>query len=280
MVGIVAGEDYKPTVELMRFMTPFGVGHFSTPDDSLTHNRKPVYIDHWEDSVSWEQDITDLYPLLEGGAYVGIFIDTWTTEGYIASMTVDVDESGLAYDPLTRRHVEPLMNTVYYEGQTYPDIFARRDVSTDFEIPAGVRNVRLKYIVTGHGGHSGGDEFVEKRNIVSIDGKEVLNFIPWRSDCASFRRFNPATGVWLKERLASYIAKDGYSEKKVEEPLGSSDLSRSNWCPGSDVMPEEILLTDIAPGKHTFTVSIPEAAEIDGNKLNHWLVSAYLVWEK
>lgn len=179
MVGIVAGEDYKPTVELMRFMTPFGVGHFSAPDDSLTHNRKPVYIDHWEDSVSWEQDITDLYPLLEGGAYVGIFIDTWTTEGYIASMTVDVDESGLAYDPLTRRHVEPLMNTVYYEGQTYPDIFARRDVSTDFEIPAGVRNVRLKYIVTGHGGHSGGDEFVEKRNIVSIDGKEVLNFIPW-----------------------------------------------------------------------------------------------------
>ena len=52
----------------MRFMTPFGVGHFSAPDDSLTHNRKPVYIDHWEDSVSWEQDITDLYPLLEGGS--------------------------------------------------------------------------------------------------------------------------------------------------------------------------------------------------------------------
>ena len=76
------------------------------------------------------------------------------------------------------------------------------------------KNVRLKYIVTGHGGHSGGDEFVEKRNIVSIDGKEVLNFIPWRSDCASFRRFNPATGVWLKERLASYIAKDGYSENE------------------------------------------------------------------
>ncbi|WP_455642769.1 hypothetical protein [Parabacteroides sp.] len=29
-----------------------------------------------------------------------------------------------------------------------------------------------------------------------------------------------------------------------------------------------------------FTVSIPEAAGIDGNKLNYWLVSAYLVWEK
>lgn len=280
MVGIVPGPDYKPTVELMRFMTPFGVGHFSSLDDSLSSRRKPVYIDQWADSVSWEQDITDLYPLLEGGAYVGIFIDTWTSEGYVVSMTIDVDESDIAYDPLPRRHVEPLINTVYYEGQTYPDIFARKDVSTTFDIPEGAQNVRLKYIVTGHGGHDGGDEFVEKRNIISIDGKEVLNFVPWRTDCASFRRFNPATGVWLQKRLASYIGKDGYSEKMVEEPVGSSDFSRSNWCPGSDVMPEEVELADMQPGTHTFTVSIPEAQEIDGNKLNHWLVSAYLVWDE
>ena len=68
--------------------------------------------------------------------------------------------------------------------------------------------------------------------------------------------------------------------KEVEEPLASSDLSRSNWCPGSDVIPEEVALKDIQPGHHTLTVSIPEAAEVDGNKLNHWLVSAYLVWDE
>ena len=28
----------------MRFMTPFGVGHFSAPDDSLSATRRPVYI--------------------------------------------------------------------------------------------------------------------------------------------------------------------------------------------------------------------------------------------
>lgn len=163
MIGIIPGTDYQPTVELMRFMTPFGVGHYSSPEDSLTKHRKPVYVDHWEDSVSWEQDITDLYPLLEGGAYVGIFIDTWTPEGYVASMTIDVDESDLTCDALPKKHVEPLMNTVYYIGQEYPDIFARKDVSLDFDIPQGARDVRLKYIVTGHGGHSGGDEFVENR---------------------------------------------------------------------------------------------------------------------
>ena len=91
------------------------------------------------DSVSWEQDITDLYPLLEGGAYVGIFIDTWTPEGYVASMTIDVDESDLTCDALPKKHVEPLMNTVYYIGQEYPDIFARKDVSLDFDIPQGAR---------------------------------------------------------------------------------------------------------------------------------------------
>ena len=280
MSGIVAGKDYLPTVELMRFMTPFGVGHFSGNNDSLTQKRRPVYIPKWENCVKWEQDITDLYPLLAGEAYVGIYIDTWTEEGYVASMDIDVVESKLSCDALIRRHVEPLMNTVYYIGQSYPDIFARKDVTTDFIVPKNARNIRLKYIVTGHGGHSGGDEFVPKKNILSIDGKEVYNFIPWRDDCASFRRFNPATGVWLIKRQASYIGEKGYTEKEVEEPLASSDLSRSNWCPGSDVVPEEVNIGTLTPGKHTFTVSIPEAQVIDKGKLNHWLVSAYLVWEE
>lgn len=280
MIGIVPGKDYVPTIELMRFMTPFGVGHYSSENDSLSSKRRPVYIPKWEKCVTWEQDITNLYPALEKEAYVGIYIDTWTAEGYVASMELDVKESKIPCDALPVRHVKPLMNTVYYIGQTYPDIFSRKDVVMDFDMPEAARNVRLKYIVTGHGGHSGGDEFVEKRNIVSVDGKEVLNFIPWRDDCASFRRFNPATGVWLIPRVAAYIGDKGYATKEIEEPLASSDLSRSNWCPGSDVVPEEAMVGDLSAGKHTFKVSIPEAQQVDGNKLNHWLVSAYLVWEE
>ena len=280
MIGIVPGKDYLPTIELMRFMTPFGVGHFSAEDDSLSSKRRPVYIPKWEKCVQWEQDITDLYSALKGEVYVGIFIDTWTKEGYVASMELKIKETPVTCEKLVRRHVEPLMNTVYYIGQSYPDIFARKSVSTDFVLPKNAKNVRLKYIVTGHGGHSGGDEFVQKRNILSVDGKEVYSFVPWRDDCASFRRFNPGTGVWLIKRLSSYIGKNGYEEKEIEEPLGSSDLSRSNWCPGSDVVPEEVMLGDLKAGKHTFKISIPEAQEVDGDKLNHWLISAYLVWDE
>lgn len=280
LVGVVAGKDYLPTVELMRFMTPFGVGFYSSNNDTLTSKRRPVYIPKWEKCVQWQQDITDLYPLLEDEAYVGVFIDTWTEQGYLASMELQFKESTISCDRMQRRQVMPLLNTVYYIGQEYPDIFARKPITTDFVLPKGVRNVRLKYIVTGHGGHDGGDEFVQKENILSVDGKEVKRFIPWRDDCASFRRFNPATGVWLEKRIASYIGEDGYTEKEVEEPVASSDFSRSNWCPGTDVVPEEVELGDLMAGRHTFTVDIPKAQPINGNEMNHWLVSAYLVWDE
>ncbi len=280
LIGVVAGKDYKPTVELLRFMTPFGVGHYSSNTDSLSSRRRPVYIPKWEDHVEWQQDVTDLYSLLEDEAYVGVFIDTWTAEGYTASVQIDFKESPTTCDKLVRRHVEPLVNTVYYIGQTYPDIFARKPLSTTFSLPGNARNVRLKYIVTGHGGHDGGDEFVPKENILSVDGREIYRFTPWRDDCASFRRFNPATGVWLEKRTAAYISENGYAEKEVEEPVASSDFSRSNWCPGSDVVPEEIALGDMAAGEHTFTVDIPKAQPINGDEMNHWLVSAYLVWDE
>ena len=126
LIGIVSGEDYKPTIELMRFMTPFGVGFYN--NDEIGQKRKPVYIDKWADCVTWMQDITDLYPTLEGEAYVGIYIDTWTEEGYLVSMDLNVKESKIACEAMPERKVMPLLNTVYYIGQSYPDIFARSDV--------------------------------------------------------------------------------------------------------------------------------------------------------
>ena len=281
LTGIVQGENYVPAVELMRFMTPFGVGHFSSDADSVSARRRPVYVDGWAKEVTWRQDITDLLPLLEEGAWVGVFIDTWTKEGYEVDVRFTFTESALRGDRKPKTHVESLINTNYYIGQKHPDIFSRQDVEVPFSIPRKARNVRLKYITTGHGGHAGGDEFRPQQNILSIDGKEVLTFTSWRTDCASFRRFNPTSGVWLQKRTQAFIGTGGKRElKEIDEPLASSDLSRSNWCPGSDVPPVEINLQGMAPGSHTLTISIPASTAIDDNKLNHWLVSAYLVWEE
>lgn len=277
--GIILDQNYFPTVELMRFMTPFGVGFYSETKDSVElERRKPVYIDEWAPNVSWTQDISDLYSLLTEEVYIGVFIDTWTKEGYKASVEINMEESTVRQDKLIKQTVTPLINTIYYQSQEIPDLFNRQDLLVNFNIPKKAKNVRLKYIVTGHGGLSGGDEFVQKENIISLDDNIIYKFIPWRTDCASFRRFNPSTGTWLIKRETAYIAKKGRGVKEIEEILASSDLSRSNWCPGSDVTPIEIPLTNIEPGEHQLRISIPDAqSAADG--LNHWLVSAYLVWE-
>lgn len=279
--GVVSGDHYFPTVELMRFMTPFGVGHFSKATEEVNEKRKPVYIDEWADEVNWSADISHLSPLFQEDVYIGVFIDTWTKEGYSVDLSLSFSESSLKCNKKGKKRVLPLLNTVYYQSQSIPDIFSRKSLPVDFELPRKAKNVRLYYIVTGHGGHEGGDEFVRKENILILDGKELYRFFPWRNDCASFRRFNPSTGVWLVKRTVSYITEEGKrGEKEIEEPIGSSDLSRSNWCPGSQVEPIVIPLNGISSGKHRLEISIPEAQAIESNKLNHWLVSAYLVWEE
>ncbi|WP_323027832.1 PNGase F N-terminal domain-containing protein [Gelidibacter japonicus] len=271
--GFVTGKNYNPVVELMRFMTPFGVGHYS---DNKVKYRRPVYIPSWEKQVVWEHDITDLESLVTGTFYVGVWIDTWTSEGYDFDME-------LTYSDRKQRKVSvlPILNTIpYVGGQQIPDNFAHKDLEQTIQLKKDAKNVKLHYITTGHGGHSGGDEFIKIKNSVYFDGKLVLDTIPWRDDCASFRRFNPTSGVWIKKDSASYISPETrkYEIKEIEERIASSDLSRSNWCPGSFVEPMMVDLGNLKAGNHDIKIKIP-ATPVDGDKLNHWLVSAYLTYE-
>lgn len=271
--GFANGKNYSPVVELMRFMTPFGVGFYS---DNRVKHRRPVYIPSWEKQVVWEHDISDLESLVTGTFYVGVWIDSWTAEGY------DFDLE-LSYSNRKRQKVEvlPLVNTIpYVGGQEIPDNFAHNDLVETVQLKKDAKNVKLHYITTGHGGHSGGDEFIKIKNSVYFDNKLVLDTIPWRDDCASFRRFNPTSGVWIRKDSASYISRETnkYEVKEIEERIASSDLSRSNWCPGSSVEPMVVNLGDLKAGAHTVRIKIP-ATPVDGDKLNHWLVSAYLTYE-
>ena len=277
--GIVSTKEYKSSIELMRFMTPFGVGFYNDEMEL----RRPSYIPVWEDDVNWEVDVTDFLSELEQEVWIGIWIDTWTPEGYQVSFEFKYDETEGPCYAKTETAMLPLVNTVYYiNSQKHPDIFARKDIVVEAKIPENAKNIRLKYITTGHGGHSGGDEFVKKENIIYVDGQKVFSFIPWRDDCASFRRFNPSSGTWFEEeRDREYIdwKEEKYKTKKLNERISSSDFSRSNWCPGSCVIPEEIALPNLNTGLHKFTFSIPEAQPSADNEMNHWLISAYLVWD-
>ncbi len=277
--GVMSGKDYVPAVELLRFITPFGVGYYSHLDSTESQRRMPVYVDGFAPFVEWTADISDRIPLFTQELYVGVYIDTWTKEGYDVSLDL-IATHGSATPTAGRRVLLPLLNTAPYLGQELPDVFAHRSLSIPFTLPKKARRVLLHYVVTGHGGHSGGDEFVPRENIVTLDGNEVLRFTPWRNDCAAFRRYNPSTGVWLRTREVRYIGSDGRGLKTIEEPIASSDLSRSNWCPGSAVEPRVIRLNEVGEGRHVLRISIPEAQPAVDNQLNHWIVSAWLTWEE
>lgn len=272
--GVRKTEKYTPALEILRFMTPFGVGYYSDEEKNprIEYNR-PVYVPKWAEAAVWEQDISDLAEEVTGDFYIGLWLDTWTDEGFVVD--VSLEYSGR---PAKKRKVIPLVNTVYYVGQKIPDLFAFTDLNVEFELPKNAKNATLHYITTGHGGHSGGDEFIKIRNQVTFDGETVIDTIPWRDDCASFRRFNPSSGVWTRKDTA-YAYIDGKKEiVPVRERLASSDLSRSNWCPGSKVKPMTADLGALEKGKHKLSIHIP-ATPADGDKLNHWLVSAYITYE-
>ncbi|MBY5960082.1 hypothetical protein KUV50_18160 [Membranicola marinus] len=272
--GIVRTDNYVPALEIMRFMTPFGVGYYSDEEahPMIRYNR-PVYVPTWAEKVEWEANVSELTSVLTGEFYIGVWIDTWTPEGY--SLSVDLEYSGRSLPP---RKVVPLTNTIYYAGQKHPDLFAYQPLTVSVPLPEDAKNVRLHYITTGHGGHSGGDEFIQIPNRVYFRDQLVLDTIPWRDDCAAFRRFNPSSGVWTRKDTARAYSREGKRMKRVvEERLASSDLSRSNWCPGSVVLPYVIDLGDVPAGEYPLRIEI-DGTPIDGDKLNHWLVSAYVIY--
>ena len=268
--GSVPGEQYMPCIELLRFMTPFGVGHYSDKYDFI----RPVYIPRWAREVVWKQDVTKLLSELEGEAWVGIYIDTHSSQGYKVTMDLEYKESDIFGHAAKKKYVKSLLNNVPYIGGISPhNMFFERTVDVEFEIEEGTVNNKLLYITTGHGGYGGGDEFNMRVNEIYIDDKKRLSFKPWREDCATFRRFNPTSGVWPHDKKSKNDA-----EKVRRDYIASSDLPRTNWCPGSDVPPEEIDLSYLKPGKHKLTINIPEAQSAD-KKSNYWLVSATLVGE-
>ncbi len=262
---------FMPNVELLRFMTPFGIGHFNS--DERVEALKPVYIPKWEERVFWSEDITQLLPLLEDEVYIGVFIDTWTKSGYNISVELDFIESDIPNHEKQQTHVIPLVNTTkYVSHQGYFDAFSNGSLKTVFNLDKTVANAKLYYITTGHGGHKDGDEFTKKENLIKLNGRLLKQYIPWRDDCAAFRRFNPTSGVWTETTM--------WNGKEIEERIASSDYSRSNWCPGSAVEPEVLELGILNEGKHELEIAIPEAQAIDGDKINYWMVSAYLVYEE
>ncbi len=253
--GMVANENFEPSIELMRFFTPFGVDHFN--------GRVKLKGKEWQDSVLYRQDISEFVDLLSGDeVYIGAFIGNYDAGGHELSLELTFHPGWYGDSP--KIEALPLFNTtsvMEMGGQGYPTMFdTPKGLKVDFELRRDSKNVRLRYIATGHGGWGGGDEFNQKTNTLYLNGKEIFKFIPWRVDCGSYRLYNPVSG-------------------NFQNGLSSSDLSRTNWCPATITPPEYIDLGDLPAGKHTLEIDIPQGAP-EGNSFSYWNLSGVLLFDK
>lgn len=253
--GMIATPHYTPVVELIRFFTPFGVGHFNDR----------VQIDglEWQEEVYYKQEITDLKPFLQGDVLIGAFIGNYDGGGHLLSLDLKAYPGDYVNQITTQRQwTLPLFNTcnvMEMAGQNYPHFFDTDTLSVTFEIPEGVNKLRLRYISTGHGGWGGGDEFNPKPNSIIIDDTIIYQYTPWREDCGRYREWNPVSGNFWNG-------------------LSSSDLSRSGWCPGTATQPTYIFLDNLEPGRHTIKVAIPQG-QAEGGSFSSWSVSGVLIGE-
>jgi hypothetical protein len=251
--GTIPAIDYLPAIELMRFFTPFGVGNF---------NKKRI-IDgyNWSDSAIYKQDITSLIPSNEKEITIGVYIGNYDKGGHKISLELDFYPE--VEIPETKKYIQPLFNTVNImeaEGQNYGKLFETDTLSIDVEIPDSLENLQMLFTTTGHGGWENGDEFVPKLNQIFVDEKEEFHIIPWRTDCGTNRLLNPASG-------------------NFPNGLSSSDLSRSNWCPGTLTPPYLIPLSNLKKGKHTIKIAIQQGKP-EGGSFSHWCISGVLVATK
>lgn len=249
--AIVSTADYDTPVELMRFFTPFGVHGYN-------HIRVPGQT--WADAITYHQDVTHLAPMLQGEVWIGAYIGNWVDKGHKLTLTLKYHPGG---GEQGRRVVVPVFNSVNLMeqgGQDYPDFMAADSLRATVEIARPIRGAQLVYLTTGHGGWGGGDEFNQKLNTIFLDGERIFTVIPWREDCSSYRYRNPASG-------------------NFNNGLSSSDLSRSNWCPGTVTNPIYVPLGDLPAGRHTFAVTIPQGAP-EGSSFSYWCLSGAIVGEE
>jgi len=254
--GVTASEHFSPLVEILRFFTPFGIGQFN---DKVT-----VYGQHWEDSTFYKQEITELLPVLQGEKWIGIFIGNYDKGGHSVSLNLKYypGSKEISQNPVKKYWNMPLFNTLNVmemAGQEYGTLFDNDSLSTEITIPEGVKNIRMRYITTGHGGWDGGDEYNQKMNTILLDGKLLFQFTPWRCDCGTYRKYNPASGNFWNG-------------------ITSSDGSRSGWCPGTATNPIYFPINSISPGKHKFSVAIP-IGKNEGGSFSSWNVSGILLGE-
>jgi len=81
--GIIRTGNYETPIEIMRFFTSFGAGHFNEKREIRNYN--------WESDVIYKQEVTSLFPSDQQEIWVGVFIGNYDNTLITLTLIIEIN---------------------------------------------------------------------------------------------------------------------------------------------------------------------------------------------
>ncbi|KGE85686.1 MAG: peptide-N-glycosidase F-related protein [bacterium] len=203
----------------------------------------------------WTIDVTDFKSVMGGPITFRSFIQVWGASGWLLNADLEfVKAETPSYQRINR--LWETSNLVYGDPAISYDL-----PEQEVEVSPMAQSTHLRMTISGHGqgNTDNAAEFSNRTHSLWADGALVAPHHLWKTDCAQNTCANQL-GTWL--------------------------FSRAGWCPGQEVIPFTVNLTDLAtPGA---PLSLDYVLEDYTNFLNtgyngsshtepHYRIYAYLV---
>lgn len=203
----------------------------------------------------WTVDVTDFKTVMRGPITFRSFIQVWGPSGWLVNADLEFIKADFPeYQRISR--LWETSNHVYGDPGISYDLPER-----EVEVSSLSQSTHLRMTISGHGqgNTDNAAEFSNKTHALFVDGTLVAPHNLWKSDCAQNVCANQL-GTWL--------------------------FSRAGWCPGQEVTPFTVNLTNLAtPGS---MLSLDYELQDYTNFLNtgyngsshtepHYRIHAYLV---
>lgn len=151
--------------------------------------------------------------------------------------------------PIVIKKPEYIGGNLNNYSQSGTDEIGKTIKTYSFNLPQDVASGQIVLVTSNHGANAGGEEYNRRWHYIYIDGntEPALTYRPGRQSCEPFRKYNTQpNGIY------------GYFYQS-----DAQWQSFSNWCPGDVIDNRIINLGALKAGKHTVTISVPDAVFAD-----------------
>ncbi len=190
--------------------------------DDETYVELDRFITAYRVGFSWESDLTELRPLLSDTITLRVFIDTWVGpghsqgEGWLFDAELDFEGGAPPVPEVTE--IIPVWPHLSYNAGLEDNPVTDQVVPVELPVDSATQ-VTLRSFISGHGWDNRQNcaEFCAKDHSYTV-GEGTWDREVWRDDCADTVTDGTQAGTW--------------------------EYNRAGWCPGAQVHPWDMDVTE------------------------------------